>query len=60
MGIAGYVSIYVLLYCMLFFSLGHLQVCKCLVMFKESASLLFGYVVALCMFTICGMGKVVI
>jgi hypothetical protein len=28
--------------------LGHLQVCTCLLIFKEPASLLFGYVVLLC------------
>jgi hypothetical protein len=40
--------------------LGHLQVCACLLVFKESASLLFSYVVALCVFLVCGVGKVVI
>jgi hypothetical protein len=40
--------------------LGHLYMCTCLLLFKESAVLLFGYVVALCMLPICGVGKVVI
>jgi hypothetical protein len=53
MGIIGYVSVYVMVYCMWVFSLldsfttrldilGHLQVCTCFLIFKESASLLFG------------------
>jgi hypothetical protein len=61
MAIIGYVSVYVLLYCFLlldsfttcFGLLGHLQVCTCLLIFKESASLLFGHVVEFCMFLIC-------
>jgi hypothetical protein len=62
MGIIGYVSVCVLLYCTLVFSLldsfstcfgllGHLQVCTYLLIFKESA--FFFYVVALCMFLVC-------